>query len=44
LASVADLVQEVSGLKTVFFTTTKYHPRFEDKVLDHSSERGFFLR
>jgi len=44
LASVAGIVQEVSGLKAVFFTTTKHHPRFEGKVLDHSGERGFFLR
>lgn len=43
MPGVADAVQEVSGLKIVFFTTMEYHCRFEGKVLDHSDERGFFL-
>jgi hypothetical protein len=41
---VADAIQEVSGLKIVFFTTEQYRPRFEGKVLDHVGDRGFFLR
>jgi hypothetical protein len=44
LPLVADAIQEVSGLKLVFFTTEQYRPRFQGKVLDHAAERGFFLR
>lgn len=44
LPEIADGIQEVSGVKFVFFTTSQYHPRFAGKVLDHSAGRGFFLR
>ena len=37
-------IQEVSGLKFIYFTTERFHPLFEGKVIDHSPERGFFLR
>ncbi len=44
LAEVADGIQEVSGLKFIYFTTPQYHRNFEGKVLDHSEAAGFFLR
>lgn len=44
LAGVAHAVQEVSGVKLVFFTIPKYAAKFDGKVLDHSPERSFFLR
>jgi hypothetical protein len=37
-------IQEVSHVKVIFFITERFHPLFEGKVLDHSDERGFFLR
>jgi hypothetical protein len=37
-------IQEVAGMKVVFFTISKYHARFEGKVIDYAPERGFFLR
>ena len=44
LAEVAHAVQEVSGLKVVFFTTPEYYPNFEGKILDFADDRWFFLR
>lgn len=44
LAEVAHGIQEVSGVKLIFFTMEEYLPKFEGKVLDHSDEQGFFLR
>lgn len=44
LADVAHGIQEVSGIKLVFFTTAEYHGKFEGKVLDFAVERGFFLK
>jgi hypothetical protein len=43
-ADVMHGVQEVSGVKLIYFTTEKFHPLFDGKVIDHSAERGFFLR
>ena len=37
-------IQEVSGLKFVYFTTPEYHKNFEGKVLDYTEKRQFFLR
>jgi hypothetical protein len=37
-------IQEVSGVQFVYFTTDEFHPLFDGKVIDHSPERGFFLR
>jgi hypothetical protein len=44
LAEVAHGIQEVSGVKLIFFTTEEYSHKFEGKILDHSEDRGFFLR
>ena len=44
LAEVSHGIQEVSGVKLVFFTTMEYSRHFDGKVLDHSDERSFFLR
>jgi len=44
LAEVSHGIQEVSGVKLVFFTTRDYLDKFEGKVLDHAEDRGFFLR
>jgi hypothetical protein len=44
LPEVADMVQDVSGLKVVFLTTEEHHPRFNGKIVDHAADRGFFLR
>ncbi len=44
LADVAHGIQEVSGVKFVFFTTEEYHAKFAGKVLDFERDRGFFLR
>lgn len=44
LAEVTHGIQEVSGVKLVFFTTPDYVHHFDGKVLDHSPERSFFLR
>jgi len=44
LGDIAHGVQEVSGVKLVFFTTEEFHGKFEGKVLDFAAERGFFLR
>jgi hypothetical protein len=41
---IAHGIQEVSGVKLVFFTTEEIYGKFEGKVLDYSNERGFFLR
>ena len=41
---IAHGIQEVSGLKFVFFTTPEYHPNFEGKILDFTDQRRFFLR
>lgn len=43
LAEVAHGIQEVSGVKLIFFTTEEYLHKFEGKVLDHSDEQGFFM-
>jgi hypothetical protein len=43
-ASVAHGIQEVSGVKLIYFTIDKFHPLFDGKVLDHAADRGFFLR
>lgn len=44
LAEVAHGIQEVSGVKLIFFTMEKYLSKFEGQILDHSDEQGFFLR
>jgi hypothetical protein len=44
LPQIAHGLQEVSGVRFIYFTTDEFHPLFEGKVLDHSTERGFFLR
>jgi hypothetical protein len=41
---VASGIQDASGIPMVFFTTEEFHYKFAGKVLDHSGERGFFLR
>lgn len=43
-AEVSHGIQEVSGVKLIFFTTRDYLDKFEGKVLDHVEGRGFFLR
>ncbi len=43
-ASVAHGIQEVSGVKLIYFTIEKFHPLFDGKMIDHSADRGFFLR
>ncbi|MEJ2623686.1 MAG: hypothetical protein P8Z80_03840 [Pseudolabrys sp.] len=37
-------IQEVAGMKVVFFTIPKYHARFDGKVIEYAPERGFYLR
>src|SRR3954452_23790375 len=44
LEDVAHGIQHVSGVPLIFFTTPKYAPKFDGKVLDHANESGFFLR
>ena len=44
LADIAHGIQEVSGVKLVFFTTEEYHGNFAGKVLDFARDLGFFLR
>jgi len=44
LAEVSFGIQEVSGVKLIFFTTEEYLDRFEEKVLDYSDSEGFFMR
>lgn len=44
LAEVAHGIQDASGVKIIFFTTPEHHGKFAGKVLDHSSDLGFFLR
>jgi hypothetical protein len=44
LPEVADDIQEVSGVKFIYFTTDEFHRLFEGKVLDFADDRGFFLR
>jgi len=44
LADVAVAIQEVSGVRLVFFTTEEHHGKFAGKILDFSPERRFFLR
>ena len=44
LAEVSHGIQDVSGMKLVFFTTRDYLDKFEGKVLDHAEGRGFFMR
>jgi hypothetical protein len=44
LPDVAHGIQQVSGVKFVYFTIDKFHRLFEGKVLDHTDDRGFFLR
>ncbi len=41
---IAHGIQEVSGVKLVFFTTEEFYGKFDGRVLDHTGERGFFLR
>jgi hypothetical protein len=44
LAEVSHGIQDVSGMKIIFFTTRDYLDKFEGKVLDHVEGRGFFMR
>jgi hypothetical protein len=44
LAEIAHGIQEVSGVKLVFFTTKDHYDKFAGKVLDFADGRGFFLR
>lgn len=44
LADIAHGIQEVSGVKFVYFTIDRFHRLFEGKVVDFNEERGFFLR
>ena len=44
LTDVAHGIQEVSGVKLIFFTTQEYLHKFEGKILDHSDDQGFFLK
>lgn len=44
LTDIGHAIQEGSGVKLVFFTTEEYHAKFAGKVLDHTAQRGFFLR
>lgn len=44
LGRIGHGVQEVSGFRVVFFTTAEHHPKFQGKVIDHATEKGFFLR
>jgi len=44
LADVAHGIQEVSGVKLIFFTTEQYVANFDGKVLDYADEHGFFMR
>ena len=44
LAEVSHGIQEVSGVKLIFFTNGDYLDKFEGKVLDHAEGRGFFMR
>ena len=44
LPQVAHGIQKVSGMDVVFFTIPQYYSKFEGKVIDHASDRGFFLR
>jgi hypothetical protein len=41
---VTDGIQDVSGVPLIYFTTERFHPLFDGKVIDHSAEQGFFLR
>lgn len=41
---IADGIQEVSGVELIYFTTEKFHPLFDGKMIDHSAAQGFFLR
>jgi hypothetical protein len=43
LPEVAHGIQEVSGVRLIFFTTEDYYGNFSGKVLDYSDEAGFFL-
>ncbi len=44
LGDIEHGIQEVSGVKLIYFTTEKFFPLFEGKVLDFEDSRGFFLR
>ena len=44
LAEVSHGIQEVSGVKLIFFTTRDYLDKFAGKVLDYAEGRGFFMR
>jgi len=44
LQDIAHGIQEVSGVKFIYFTVEKFHRLFEGKVLDFADDRGFFLR
>ena|SRR5215213_2378953 len=44
LAEVEHGIQEVSGVKLIFFTMEEYLDKFKGKIFDHSEERGFFMR
>jgi hypothetical protein len=44
LAEVSHGIQEVSGVKLIFFTTRDYLDKFAGKVLDHVEDGGFFMR
>jgi hypothetical protein len=43
LADVAHGIQEVSGVRLIFFTTEDYYGKFSGKVLDYTDDVGFFL-
>jgi len=44
VSQVAKAIQNVSGVKVVFFASPKDYPKFNGKVLDFAAARGFFLR
>jgi hypothetical protein len=41
---VAHGVQEASGVKFIYFATEDVGRHFAGKILDHTDDRGFFLR
>ncbi len=43
-AEIAHGIQKASELELIFFITEEHHPKFAGKVLDHTTEGGFFLR
>lgn len=43
-SEIAHGIQNVSGLPIIFFTTAKYAPLFDGKVVDVAPDLSFFLR